>query len=281
MEHHFNVSIAQKYNINIATFLHNIAFWTQHNIANKRNFHDGLYWTYNSYEAFTVLFPYWTYEQIRLIISKCIQEGLLIKGNYNKLKYDKTKWYALTKKGLDLCGLVICENTQVNKTLICENSQMDLPKTTDGSVQKARPIPDSKPDSKPTTTAAVVNDHFFTNELKQEFLNLRKQSQDSKDERTDEEFLEQCKFHLENSTNKNFTLQQAIKGLETIIKQGFTPPGEYVQTIDKQKQKEENDKRIKNIEDKSLNDFYTENKIPISENNKAKSSQLLALLKTL
>jgi len=282
MEHHFNVTIAQKYNINIATFLHNIAFWTQHNIANHKNFHGGLYWTYNSYEAFTILFPYWTYEQIRLIISKCVKEGLLVEGNFNRSKYDKTKWYALTEKGLELFGLSCIPCVQVNKTLICENPQIEDVEKPDGSVRKARPIPDSKPDGNPITkTAVVVDDQIFSLKLQNEFLALRLECGDDEDERSDYEFLEQCRFHLENNTGTKFNIKQKIKGLKSIIKLGFIPPPEYLEMIQKIKQKKENDKRIKEQEARSRDEFYKVNKIPISPNGKEKSSQLLSLIKSL
>jgi hypothetical protein len=272
MEHHFNVTIAQKYTINIATFLHNIAFWTQHNIANNKNFHDGLYWTYNSYDAFTVLFPYWSYKQIRLIISNCIDEGLLISGNYNKSKFDKTKWYALTEKGLDLFNINSCPFGQLSEPL-----------ETDTSAQMGRPIPNSKPDDNPitTTNVVVVDDEIFSEKLMHEFLTLRKQCGDNENERTDQEFLEQCRFHLENSRGKKFTIKQSIKGLKTIIKQGFETPQDYITMIDKRKREEENLKRIKENEANSLNNFYKSNKIPTDKNQKVNSSKLLSFVKKL
>ncbi len=269
MEHHFNVSIAQKYSVNIATFLHNIAFWTQHNIANKKNFHEGLFWTYNTYEAFTILFPYWTYKQIRLIVSNCVDEGLLIEGNFNKSRYDKTKWYALTGKGLNLFNL-----------LICPNGQIDLPEKTDGSDQNDRPIPDSNPDSNPTTTTqvVVVDDQIFSEKLQNEFLSLRKQCGDDQDERSDFEFLEQCRFHLENSSGKNFSLKQSIKGLKTIIKLGFEPPPAYLKMIEKRNREEENSRRIKAQEEKTMIEFFKSDIKPKSKEEKIKSSQTLRSL---
>ena len=273
MEHHFNVSIAKKYNINIATFLHNIVFWTQHNIANNKNFNDGLYWTYNTYEAFTILFPYWTYKQIRLIISNCIDEGLLISGNYNKSKYDKTKWYALTEKGLELFNIQICPNGQIQE-----------PPEPDSSAQMGRPIPDSKPDNNPTTKTqdvVLVSDEIFSEQLMQEFLDLRKQCGDDQDDRSDQEFLDQCKFHLEKHSGKKFTIKQSIKGLKTIIKLGFIAPPEYLELVEKRKRDEENKIRIKGIENNSLNNFYKANKIPRDKNAKIKSSQLLDFVKKL
>lgn len=100
MEHHFNIEIAQKYGVNEAIFLHNIAYWILHNKANGKNLHDGRYWTFNTAKAFAVLFIYWTNQNLRTIIKSCIDQGLIMVGNYNKRKSDRTLWYALTDKAL-------------------------------------------------------------------------------------------------------------------------------------------------------------------------------------
>lgn len=98
----FSASVAAKYDLNVAAFLENIKFWTIKNIGNDKNYIDGHYWTYNSRKAFALQFSYFTEKQIRTIISKCLKEGILIKGNYNQNQYDRTNWYALTKKGCEL-----------------------------------------------------------------------------------------------------------------------------------------------------------------------------------
>lgn len=105
MQHHFDIDIAKEFGVNTAIFLDNIAYWTLKNIANKTHYYDNLYWTYNTIQAFTQLFPYWSIRQLRVIIDYCVDKNLLIEGNFNQHKYDKTKWYALTKKGLLLFNL--------------------------------------------------------------------------------------------------------------------------------------------------------------------------------
>ena len=137
MKHSFDLTIATKFGINIATFLDNIAYWTVKNIANERHFYDGLYWTYNSIKAFNQLFPYWSTRQLRTIIEQCVEYELLTEGNYNIAGYDHTKWYALTQKGLDLFRISPEPRAQT-----------DLSELTNRFVRIDKPIPDSKPDSK-------------------------------------------------------------------------------------------------------------------------------------
>src|SRR5271154_2647117 len=96
MEHAFNVKLAQDFSVNVALFLHHIKFWIFNNLANKRNIYDGHCWTYNTLDAFKITFPYWSKQTIETTIKHCVDGGLLIKGNYNKNKYDRTCWYALT-----------------------------------------------------------------------------------------------------------------------------------------------------------------------------------------
>ncbi|MCP3678935.1 MAG: hypothetical protein GY782_01005, partial [Gammaproteobacteria bacterium] len=107
MNHSFDIKVAEKYGVPEAILLENIAFWIKKNIANKKNFHDGEYWTYNSAEAFTELFPYWTRRQIEHTLKKMHDKGLILKGCYNKMKYDRTTWYALTETSKSLYD--ICE----------------------------------------------------------------------------------------------------------------------------------------------------------------------------
>lgn len=96
----FNTNIACTYSVNVAIFIQQLAQWTFVNLANNRNIHDGHCWSYNTQESFSIIFPYWSRQNIRTIIDHCLAEGLIIQGNYNKKKYDKTTWYALTEKGL-------------------------------------------------------------------------------------------------------------------------------------------------------------------------------------
>ena len=41
-----------------------------------------------------------TQRQIEVALKKLEKEGLIITGNYNKTPFDRTKWYAISQKGL-------------------------------------------------------------------------------------------------------------------------------------------------------------------------------------
>ena len=117
MEHSFSVEIAEKLGITPAILLNNIYFWTRYNEANDRNYHDGMYWTFNSSKSWKELFPYLTDRQISYALKKLKEEGYIITGNYNEMKYDRTLWYAITELG---------------KSII-HNCQMDITKLSNGN----------------------------------------------------------------------------------------------------------------------------------------------------
>ena len=159
MQHYFNVEIATSYGLNCAILLDNILFWCEKNKANKKNFYDGFYWTYNSNEAFSKLFPYMTPKVIRTSLDKLILEGLLLKGNYNQNQYDRTAWYAVTLKTLILYHIVDPEDyTEKNSVephkssfalqgkCIRPTGQMDLPQEKNAFASEGRPIPYNKQD---------------------------------------------------------------------------------------------------------------------------------------
>src|SRR5579871_5704352 len=102
MEHSFNTNVAKEYDVDIAILLNNFKHWTIVNLANNRNIHDGLCWTFNTIPAFCKIFSYWTRHQIEYLLNKAKKLGLIVSGNYNNHRYDRTLWYALTAKAYKL-----------------------------------------------------------------------------------------------------------------------------------------------------------------------------------
>ena len=105
-EYHFNAKLAQRHGVNGAIFLHAMAFWVAKNQANGRHFHEGRTWTYNTLDALTKLFPFWTRRQVERIVAKLKDEGALLTGNFSQDKTDRTVWYALADQVLEVYGLL-------------------------------------------------------------------------------------------------------------------------------------------------------------------------------
>ena len=141
MKHIFDVDIASKYGINAAVLFENICYWIKQNEANETNFFDGDYWTYNSHKAFAELFPYLSKRQIETALSKLIENGIVKTGNYNRLAYDRTLWYALTQKG----------------KCISQFGVMDNPENGNGLPQNVSPIPNINTDINPNNKQQYIN----------------------------------------------------------------------------------------------------------------------------
>ena len=183
MEHSFDVTDARKYGVECAILLKNLKFWVDKNKANKKHFYEGKYWTYNSVNAFCEMFPYWTKDQIRRYLEKLENMNIISSGSFNKAGYDKTKWYAV-------------------------NCQIDVAKLPNGDGEIAKPIPDSKTDSK-------------------QYINsgLEKPQSDSLIYR-DENQIDYNGFLLlfNTATGKNFRVinSKTRKQLEKALKEGYT-----------------------------------------------------------
>ena len=171
MIHIFDTDIAEKYGVNAAIILQNIGYWIKQNEANETNFYDGRYWTFNSRRAYRELFPYMSKRQIETAFEKLIEDGVIVTGNYNKLAYDRTLWYALTQKGKSILHF----------------GEMESPKTGNGIPQNGKPIPNINANVTPVVNtgkkkesnsfdaiiAGYTSDPEIT-ELLQEWLKVRK-----------------------------------------------------------------------------------------------------------
>lgn len=131
--HHFDTNIAQQVGVNAAIIYQNISFWIEKNKANGKHNYEDRHWTYNSISAFEELFPYLGAKAIRNALKKLVNDGYLVVGEFNKIAYDRTRWYALGDRMF----------TDLPK------GQMGGTQTTNGDDQKGEPIPDNKPDNKP------------------------------------------------------------------------------------------------------------------------------------
>ena len=139
MTHSFNIEVAKKYGVEEATVLHNIAFWIKHNKANNKNFFDSHYWTFNSAKALEELFPYFNAKKISRLLLKLEDKRAIKSGNYNKVSYDRTKWYTI----IDLELISIYElDSQPLKSSISQKCPMEKTEVVNRVVESVQPIPD-------------------------------------------------------------------------------------------------------------------------------------------
>ena len=145
MNHSFDIEIAEKYGVIEAVLYENFRHWLRQNYANGKNIRDGRPWTYNSVKAYAELFPYLSEKQIRRGIDSLVDQGAIIKGEYNKANYDKTSWYSVP----DIAVLAIRPK-----------GQMDSPEKANRSAQKGEPIPYINTDENNISAADFIKSPF-------------------------------------------------------------------------------------------------------------------------
>ena len=94
--------------LNEAIILQQLHFWLRTNPHER----DGRKWSYNSFFSWQYQFPFWCISTIKRTIGKLEENGLIITGNYNKIKIDRTKWYTID---YDLLEKLKTDNNQEDK----------------------------------------------------------------------------------------------------------------------------------------------------------------------
>lgn len=92
----YQTSVALAVGLHEAMLLQQIHYWIEVNKAKSDSVMiDGRYWTYNTYEEWQKQFPFWTSKTVRNIVKKLRDLGVLIIGNHNRMKSDRTLWYSI------------------------------------------------------------------------------------------------------------------------------------------------------------------------------------------
>lgn len=105
MHHSFDIHLAQTYGMKEAIIIHHFQHWIRINKKLGRNEFEGRTWSYQTVKEIAAHFLYMTESEIYETIEKLCRgkgrrakhqqfEPVLVKGNFNKSKYDQTTWYA-------------------------------------------------------------------------------------------------------------------------------------------------------------------------------------------
>ncbi|ONI39744.1 hypothetical protein AN639_05780 [Candidatus Epulonipiscium fishelsonii] len=98
-----NKDLAMKIGLDTAQVFEKIKFWIKENERKSmtdrtftNNFQEGRWWTYNSIAKWQKNeFPFWSVDKVRREFKKLLQLGYIISGNFNKVKWDRSKWYTI------------------------------------------------------------------------------------------------------------------------------------------------------------------------------------------
>ncbi|MDH8790042.1 DnaD domain protein [Staphylococcus epidermidis] len=90
-------TLATEIGLNESIVLQQMHYWLK-----KSNYnYDGRHWIYNSFPEWQKHFPFWSVMTIKRAVYSLEKQNLLYVGNYNKAKFDKTKWYSINYEKLE------------------------------------------------------------------------------------------------------------------------------------------------------------------------------------
>jgi len=107
LTHNFDIDDAKKYGLTKAVVLYTLKNWIVYKNRIKGGLHQAedekyYYFAYASGRALQEQMPYLSDESIRKALKSLVDDGVLIIGEFNKLKYDRTKWYALSSMPIEI-----------------------------------------------------------------------------------------------------------------------------------------------------------------------------------
>ena len=80
--------LACKIGLKEAIILQQVHYWL-HPTHNK-NFYEGRLWVYNSIEEWGYQFPFWSERTLRRTLQELVDDGFVIRKNFNRNKFDRT-----------------------------------------------------------------------------------------------------------------------------------------------------------------------------------------------
>ena len=102
----FQKEIAVALGLNHAIVLQQLNYWIQVNREKNHNFRDGFYWVYNTHKELHDQLPFLSVSTIRRTIEELEKQGVLISDNFNRMNYDRTRWYRIDQQKLyELVGV--------------------------------------------------------------------------------------------------------------------------------------------------------------------------------
>lgn len=97
-----NPKIAKRFGLKESIVLQYVSGWVRYNARNNKNKKEGKYWMYQTIREMAATLECLSKKQVRDALHKLIEDGLLVKSNFNKMKIDRTNWYTLTEYGWEL-----------------------------------------------------------------------------------------------------------------------------------------------------------------------------------
>ena len=150
-------SLACAIGLNEAIALQQIHYWLNPRI--NKNYKEGCFWIYNSYEEWQKQFSFWSVRTIRRIIQSLESNGLLISNKFNLNNFDKTKWYTI--------NYILLESLNTNKSRIGQVGHIHGPDWTEEEANLATSYKETETTTKTTTNNSLSKISNFSNSFTQ------------------------------------------------------------------------------------------------------------------
>ncbi|MGO1372466.1 MAG: hypothetical protein ACTHVE_11540 [Senegalia sp. (in: firmicutes)] len=122
-----DVELAKIIGLNEAMVIQQIHYWLEVNKSKNINYHEDKHWTYNSMSNWHKQFPFWSIETVKRTFKSLRDKNLLLTGNFNKLKIDRTIWYTINYPELEKIMGITKEQNEKCQNEPMENSKMNSP----------------------------------------------------------------------------------------------------------------------------------------------------------
>lgn len=119
-----NRKLAKCLGLKEAVVFQQIHYWLEINKKTNNNFLEGRYWTYNSVKNWhTNEFDFLSLKTLQRTLKSLEDDGLILCGDFNKMKGDKTKWYSINYEKL----LEVCEK-RLNEKEVLSSKRAEIGK---------------------------------------------------------------------------------------------------------------------------------------------------------
>ena len=148
--------------LNEAIVLQQVHYWLELNKKEGKNYHEGRYWTYNTYDEWHEQFPFWSKETIKRVFKRLRKMKLIIVDRFNVYQMDRTLWYTIDYDRLKsiMKGSKDSDRGRQNGPIDSrQNTPLD-------KVNLCPPIPENTTEISTETISPSVNGEYCAHDLK-------------------------------------------------------------------------------------------------------------------
>ena len=163
MIYSFDGAIAKDVGVSAAIVFRHIAHWIKFNEVHDQNFINGRYWMYDTMVNIKKFLNFYNEKTIKRSIDKLVEADYLLRDELSPDKYNHTKWYALTEKGIAYADLNNVkkgkfDTDKMSKSRLGKNVSIDMDKMSKSTIKQNNT-------QNNTNKSNTIDDPFFTESL--------------------------------------------------------------------------------------------------------------------